>query len=92
MNKHTPRPWYPGRALCSGQECIVGDGDTIVCYMPDKTIGYTLKPDDAWLIAAAPDLLEALHQLINEANVFEAAPARLLNNARKAIAKATGDA
>ena len=88
--KHTPGPWFVGETLSTRGACIVGDGDSVVCEF-DGRHGETVEAD-ARLIAAAPDLLEALHQLINEANVFEAAPARLLNNARKAIAKATGDA
>lgn len=59
---HTPGPWFPGRALRGGQECIVGDGDSVVCFMPDRTIGCTFVRDDALLIAAAPKLLEALRK------------------------------
>jgi len=63
MNAHTPGPWFCGRALRGGQECIVGDGDSVVCFMPDRTIGCTFIPANARLIAAAPELLEALQDI-----------------------------
>ena len=95
MSKHTPRPWYPGRALGNGQECIVGDGDTVVCYMPDKTIGCTLKPEDAWLIAAAPDMYRALQHLAKCLHPWIEAGHSVpgiatLNGAFAALAKADG--
>lgn len=60
MSGHTKGPWFCGRALRGGQECIIGDGDSVVAFMPDRTIGCSFIREDALLIAAAPMLLEAL--------------------------------
>lgn len=52
---HTPGPWMQRKAggrLNEGM--LVGSGDVIVCHP------YEPNPQDAVLIAAAPDLLEAL--------------------------------
>lgn len=59
----TRAPWKVGRALSNGQECIVGDGDTVVALMPDATTGCTFKPDDARLIAASPVMAAYLQEL-----------------------------
>ena len=88
--QHTPGPWQYG---------IGNDGASIVSG--DVVIGHTFEPDDARLIAAAPDLLAALQQCIQsiramprtkqaediqaECGMFSASAA-----ARDAIAKATG--
>lgn len=91
MNKHTPGPWFCGRALRGGQECIIGDGDSVVAFMPDRTIGCSFIREDAILIAAAPKLLEALIAL--EAYVRDTAHhnAPQAAHARSVIAKATGE-
>ena len=84
--QHTPGPWQYG---------IGNDGASIVSG--DVVIGHTFEPDDARLIAAAPDLLAALIEAVAE---FDAANNELDNGyfhdtgaivlARNAIAKATG--
>lgn len=96
MSGHTRAPWFAGRALRGGQECIVGDGDSVVCFMPDRTIGCTFVRDDALLIAAAPDLLEALKRLTELAigpagGVTQADKREAIANASAAIAAATGE-
>lgn len=56
MNKSTRAPWLVGETL-NGLPAIIGDGDSVVAYMPNEANGCTYKPDDARLIAAAPRLL-----------------------------------
>lgn len=96
----TPGPWFCGRALRGGQECVIGDGDSVVCFMPDSTIGCTFIRDNARLIAAAPELLDACRGFVEEyglrcgpadglAPAAEQAP--VVAAAMRAIAKATGE-
>ena len=57
---HTPGPWLNGP---QGQPlpCDIGDWDAIASPDdPDATIALVSRHSDARLIAAAPDLLEAL--------------------------------
>ena len=91
MSKHTPGPWHlaevengsikhmvpvgpDGYSLCT----VVHDGDT--------PFGAIYMDADARLIAAAPELLEALQMLLEFPNTGPATSA-----ARAAIAKATGE-
>lgn len=90
MSAHTPGPWFAGRALRNGQECIVGDGDTVVCLMPDHTIGCTFKREDALLIAAAPKMLAALRELIDIEGP-KPATAAWASKVRRLIGKAEGE-
>jgi len=92
MNKHTPGPW----SFAMPRE----DGNYVKIYLhglgrPDKIkgedslAGYCGEANGR-LIAAAPDLLEALDDLL--AQVEKDAPEWLsLNQARSAIAKAKGE-
>jgi hypothetical protein len=97
MSGHTPGPWFLGRALRRGQECIIGDGDSVVCFMPDRTIGCTFVRDDALLIAAAPRLLEALWSIVADYEFCKAHPSFgdrgefYAETALLAIDAATGD-
>ena len=88
---HTPGPWMPGRALRGGQECIVGNGDSVVCFMPDQTIGCTLVRADALLIAAAPELLEALKLAVRQNSHDMQMTGEELRACERVIAKATGE-
>jgi len=89
--KHTPGPWrmqhrHPNSA--NGAK-ILGPGDAVIArmsYAADKPMPQ--KHADARLIAAAPELLEALKQLEVEFGLQETYGLRL---ARAAIAKATGE-
>ena len=82
MSKHTPGPWRLAW-VPEGVKPIVQRGKEgwfEVCGMSAER-----EHADAHLIAAAPDLLEALHRLL----LFPNNP-RENNRARAAIAKATG--
>lgn len=94
-NKHTPGPWTQGTSN-PGRSCVWLDGNA----EPENTMG----PDNTWidcvseanarLIAAAPDLLEALHLAVKMAETgmcdFNPHDEYVMNKARAAIAKATG--
>ncbi len=84
-NKHTPGPWYfdtDERSICRGEE----NGRVRVCQIDDIS-----REDNAnaRLIAAAPDLLEALRDMVSDHECLSEAT---LKFARTAIAKATGGA
>ena len=89
MNKHTPGPW-------------VGFVDNdIYSVMPAMRPGticeYIANPGDASLIAAAPDLLEALRAFVDNCPYYKSDDGspfvwhRIFREARAAIAKATGE-
>ena len=106
MSTHTPGPWgwieKNGNAFLiqanddeakeyPGLKCIADDGSAYGEY------GRKIEPDsaDAKLIAAAPDLLEALEQFVDlgiEEESLEAWPelGKALSSARSAIDKAKG--
>ena len=76
--KHTLGPWeWDGNWLR-------GDGKLILWYTTDDN-GTHAKFEDARLIAAAPDLLEALQRYISHCD------GKAEEMARAAIAKATGE-
>lgn len=112
--EHTPGPWEQShrrsdrdgmyRTEVYTPDNGTGDGviATLAWYpkpIDDKgTIG-TYRAANARLIAAAPDLLEALEMLTagdidvsGTAIIYDADPASLLSSARAAIAKAKGSA
>ena len=85
--KHTPGPWYiDGPAITSHTyhrlDCIVENVDTLA---------------NAKLIAAAPELLEALEQVLIEYDEVDLAYGEpqsftsAINEARRVIAKARGE-
>lgn len=95
LPKHTPGPWtfvgITGVASGMGYYSVcTNDCEVEVCTLRDRPLG------DARLIAAAPELLEALEEVI-QAWLHEAAQgdgidedhAPVLAKARAAIAKAT---
>lgn len=107
--KHTPGPWswnsYGFRdgyyGLYSGDEPVLypqreNDGDDGDAWFSSDESYYgetALREADAWLIAAAPDLLEALRSLMDEESRERIMPVgQAWDKARAAIAKATGEA
>lgn len=106
MSKHTPGPWRVGGSdgwSAStddiGQSCYQGIqddfGDVVALAVAFDADPFS-QPDtraNARLIAAAPDLLNALQLYIAHAPEPECAIWRdVQNRARAAIAKATGEA
>jgi len=84
--KHTPGPWRVDYAMG-----IRGADDMPIAYVLSDTS--IIPTPDAQLMAAAPELLEALEMLLTiEPNYFSANAYErsLWENARETIAKATG--
>jgi hypothetical protein len=96
MMTHTPGPWtiyiYEGWHLPKGGDFvgkILGPNDEPV-YAGPASFHAIKKFDDAYLIAAAPDLLEACEALINTPARDTKAIDRAWEMMRSAIAKAKG--
>jgi len=92
MSKHTPGPWAVNRYITSGNQSlgfhITGPRDgsvSPVCVGEDT--GYGEIDANARLIAAAPELLEALKKAVNRQGFTNAE----LITARAVIAKAEGN-
>ena len=90
--KHTPGPWHIGLNPTIPEkqqiEAFSDDGNRVL-----QVIVRTFNPDDLHLIAAAPDLLAALRDMVNTLTdgPDESDIARVFNVSRAAIAKATGE-
>ena len=85
MSKHTPGPWRVDGSAIIGKE-PPGDG---VCVVPLIWYGPERRAEieaNARLIAAAPEMLEALECLASE--VYEAGDPTAIENAYAVIAKA----
>lgn len=93
MTPHTKGPWKVGQYLGSLRQFVIhmdiGDNArgsdvafTSAAFGNDETIA------NARLIAAAPDLLEALHEMVR---TFAKNHAPSVDVARAAIARATGE-
>jgi hypothetical protein len=93
MSKHTPGPWASNSAD-SFELCVYGN-----CHRIAKMAGGEINRDiaNARLIAAAPELLEALQDFLNWSNsVYYGKDTRrelvrAKDKASAAIAKATGE-
>ena len=89
MNKHTPGPWN----RIKGDRNVYSASGT-VCKTPAIIGGGSAAANweaNARLIAAAPDLLEALSEIINEGGKFVMTN-ETHRKARAAIARARGEA
>jgi len=103
---HTPGPWtWEGDSpsdvrphVCPhstewtdhGPDLWGGDGEPVITSYGYDASGLNVKQDDARLIAAAPDLLEALERIAAfESEAWQGDPAAVI--ARAAIAKAKGE-
>jgi hypothetical protein len=94
VSGHTPGPWFNGRQMGNSANAIIGDGDSVVAVLPGAWNHCTHIEADARLIAAAPDLLEALISLLGPDGGSElvrdcAISANQYRAARAAIDKAT---
>ena len=92
--KHTPGPWT---VPANGHVIAPKPYSVVIAFMPessDSIQGMDVIDANARLIAAAPDLLQALQGLVSscELNLDELEPDThaMLDCARAALAKATG--
>ena len=96
MSKHTPGPWVvAGPNLIDQADAGIwgsGEFDFVICDMQRDGYEDAEQGANARLIAAAPDLLEALEYCLDCLGDEFALPADCQNNARAAIAKARGEA
>lgn len=105
--KHTPGPWHCDDVHPDSGSIMIGSAKDWVCVMCHKPDDYAAERGDdeenerqtlsnARLIAAAPELLEALSKLVLHVGHYSSMPhahhdaARDMANARAAIAKAEG--
>lgn len=90
MSKHTQGPWtMHGPCEITGRYSIVHNGP--LAYVGDANQSGDGEAN-ARLIAAAPEMLDALHELVKYLGVdVDNGLDELLTNARAAIAKATGE-
>lgn len=89
-HKHTPGPWVIQKA--DDAYCIASVGNLVIMPTAGK-VKHDNSETDARLIAASPDLLEALERLLEVVEQHDTPlsdPERIA--ARAAIAKATGQA
>ena len=83
MSKHTPGPWTIEESELMGRDVVSAGSMALICTQ-------VYSPDDARLIAAAPELLAALDALLNYNSLGSYDRASVRQQARAAIAKATG--
>lgn len=95
MNKHTPGPWKIGTPPPNGEQTIGNSQGLMVAV---ATTGFNVPTlANAQLIAAAPELLEALEAFDKAAKEsttiigFAAKAFKLLTKTRASIAKARGE-
>lgn len=99
MSKHTPGPWIASKSGCG----IVRAGEVLIAIAYDgqrpherEVSGTNKQIEDAnaYLIAAAPELLQALRDILAYSGIDPDADTRMglreVNAARAAIAKAEG--
>jgi hypothetical protein len=98
--KHTPGPWTHALNASGSMRGVRGrrDGPNgpsgMVCYMTNPVQGNLEGSADAYLIGAAPDLLEALEALLIEKSeewFADADPTGNWHRAKQARAKAKGE-
>ena len=89
MSAHTPGPWAPYWDATSDSACAIVSCDNQ--YIFDVRCRQSVSYADARLIAAAPDLLEALLRMRDEVREFlPNVCGEALTQAEAAIAKARG--
>lgn len=94
--KGTPAPWYvTNRTDLSEPYGIIKSGEKFIAYTITKGVGRKQEDANALLIAAAPELLEALQKLLKYHDDFygiepDEDPEHPLSVANLAIAKALG--
>jgi hypothetical protein len=81
MSKHTPAPWEVVRGQIHGPACTNGLGVPILCDLHSWSQDAPQEGEaNARLIAAAPELLAALNELIEAADSMRATFGRIRGN------------
>jgi len=84
MSKHTPGPWTIEESELMGRDIVSAGNMALICTQ-------VYSPDDARLIAAAPELLAALQAVAEQTRHPDYDwPVCLSREVSAAIAKATG--
>lgn len=99
MSKHTPGPWYLRQSdnatvFIEHSDChldAVGNTDNRICVMPVEITSKHNSLNNGRLIAAAPELLESLKEILYYIGDRKVATHGAMHRARDAIAKATGE-
>lgn len=90
--KHTPGPWQYAFEGGTVAFIVEADGTTVAkVSVTENSTAHTALSANARLIAAAPDLLEALADLLHQAKFSEGEGGWDFDQACSAIAKATGE-
>lgn len=88
MSKHTPGPWKIVDAW--NYYMVEGQNDEEIIWQDGPYQTPTINKANACLIAAAPDLLEALEAIVGNSSIQRVSD-ELHAKARAAIAKAKGE-
>lgn len=95
QTQHTPGPWRIEDKRSRGRTLISGDGWVRLCDVYTVMEGcrepYPEGMANARLIAAAPDLLDALIDLLHQSKLSQDEGGWDFEQAEAAIAKATGN-
>ena len=84
--KHTPAPWVASQYIDDGRWGVLSSDNGIIVSVRSKE--GSLTKEDARLIAAAPDLLEALQEAVRLIEQEDLATLTYVPKFRAAIAKA----
>jgi hypothetical protein len=89
---HTPGPWHLDETEYT--LFVVSDVCDIVATLAQDAVGIESVIDNARLIASAPELLEALRETLSciDQHTEDPVVGPIIEQARQAIAKATGGA
>lgn len=93
MSKHTPAPWNTGETIIIHANTLENLGASLGFINTSDEDRKAIAKANSHLIAAAPELLEALQDLLQNTWVdYEASvdPRPYIEKARTAISKATG--
>lgn len=92
--KHTPGKWAVSNHMDNGDLVIRDKDEQIICNIDCDRSAFNISDNEAKanakLIAAAPELLEALTELLRQSQlIINGIPASVKVTAKKAIEKAT---
>lgn len=89
--KHTPAPWNVNGGMRQGIKTVYAASGSVAEMTDSKAHSNEEQEANARLIAAAPELLEALNKLVRRAEINGWASPPDIVHAVKVIAKAKGE-